>query len=644
MAGLAFEKVTKRFDAMVAVDGLDLEVHDGELLVLLGPSGCGKTTALRMVAGLEDVTEGTIRIGERVVNDIEPKDRDVAMVFQSYALYPHLTVAKNIEFPLRQRHVERSERERKVREAAATLGLGDLLDRRPAQLSGGQRQRVALARAIVRSPLAFLMDEPLSNLDATLRTQTRADIVTLQQKLGTTTLYVTHDQVEAMTMGDRIAVMSAGVLQQVGAPQDIYSTPVNLFVAGFIGNPGMNLVAGAVEQGPTGPAVRVESGSVPLPARFGAPGASGVVVGFRPEAVRIDPAGTLGATVNIVELLGADVHVVCHVDDTRVIVRQDVTQRRPEIGERIKLSVEAEGVHVFDAASGERLRSQGAVTTGTAAPTRVAVPGAPANAFERKRWNDEAWTRAWLKREVITASVLPIFLEHVSVAPGDRVLEVGSGTGNLAIELARRVLPGGSVLGADLSAPLVEVARDKAVRAGLSDVRFSVLDAQTAVFEGAPFDAALSQFGVMFFDDPVAAFTNIARQLSPRARLTFVCWQDLEANPWCVSPLLLRYLGPAPPPPTADGVPPGPFAFGNPDRVRSILRASGFGDIERTPYERTAVVAREVLFDPSLLEPIEPGDRPEANLAVEQRLAPFARSDQELEVPLAFQVFSARRT
>ena len=231
MARLIFEGVTKRFNDVVAVDNLDLEAKDGELLVLLGPSGCGKTTALRMVAGLEDVTSGSIKIGERVVNDVEPKDRDVAMVFQSYALYPHMTVAKNIEFPLRQRKVNKEEREKMVADTAATLGLSALLDRRPAQLSGGQRQRVALARAIVRSPQAFLMDEPLSNLDATLRTQTRADIVTLQERLGTTTLYVTHDQVEAMTMGDRIAVISEGVLQQAGSPKELYELPQNRFVA-----------------------------------------------------------------------------------------------------------------------------------------------------------------------------------------------------------------------------------------------------------------------------------------------------------------------------------------------------------------------------------------------------------------------------
>jgi ABC-type sugar transport system ATPase subunit len=355
MAALSFERVSKRFDDSVAVDNLDLEVHDGELLVLLGPSGCGKTTALRMVAGLEEITSGTIRIGERVVNDVEPKDRDVAMVFQSYALYPHFTVAKNIEFPLRQRNIEKAERTRMVIETAETLGLGALLDRRPGQLSGGQRQRVALARAIVRSPQAFLMDEPLSNLDATLRTQTRADIVTLQDRLGTTTLYVTHDQVEAMTMGDRIAVMSAGELQQVAAPQEIYEAPANTFVAGFIGNPGMNLLAGKLDPTTGARVIRVETGSVAVPARIAANRAVDVVVGCRPEGLAIDPEGSFGATVSIVELLGSEVHVVCRVGETRLVVRQDVTQPRPGLGEQIKLRVDPNAVHVFDGATGARL-------------------------------------------------------------------------------------------------------------------------------------------------------------------------------------------------------------------------------------------------------------------------------------------------
>ena len=250
LAQVSFDGVTKRFGDVTAVDDLTLHVADGELLVLLGSSGCGKTTALRLVAGLEDLNDGTVTIGARVVNDVDPKDRDVAMVFQSYALYPHLTVAKNIEFPLRQRGVDRETRATKVKRASETLGLGALLDRKPVQLSGGQRQRVALARAIVREPLVFLMDEPLSNLDAALRVQTRADIVELQARLATTTLYVTHDQVEAMTMGNRIAVMSDGKLQQVAPPEDLYARPANAFVAHFLGSPGMNLVEGMlVESG-----------------------------------------------------------------------------------------------------------------------------------------------------------------------------------------------------------------------------------------------------------------------------------------------------------------------------------------------------------------------------------------------------------
>jgi multiple sugar transport system ATP-binding protein len=356
MAQVVFNAVTKRYDDVVAVDNLSLKVADGELLVLLGPSGCGKTTALRMVAGLETLSDGAISIGRRVVNDVEPKDRDVAMVFQSYALYPHLTVRRNIEFPLRQRKVDKSERQRLVGEAAETLGLSALLDRKPAQLSGGQRQRVALARSIVRSPQVFLMDEPLSNLDATLRVQTRADIVTLQQRLSTTTLYVTHDQVEAMTMGDRIAVMNKGFLQQVAPPQELYEKPANTFVAGFIGSPGMNLIAGRAE--PDGASVVVGGGSIPIPERLrrAAAAARDVVVGVRPEALTLDPAGSFGATVSIVELLGAEVHVITQVDDgSRVVVRQEVGRPRPRIGDRVRVRTVGDALNLFDAGVGNRI-------------------------------------------------------------------------------------------------------------------------------------------------------------------------------------------------------------------------------------------------------------------------------------------------
>jgi multiple sugar transport system ATP-binding protein len=242
MASVTYDRVTKAFDDAVAVDGLELDIADGEFLVLVGPSGCGKSTALRMLAGLEEITGGEIRIGDRVVNDVAPADRDVAMVFQSYALYPHMTVYDNLAFGLRNQKVPKDEIDRRVREAAQILDMGDLIKRKPKQLSGGQRQRVALGRAIVREPKAFLMDEPLSNLDAALRVQTRAEILKLQQRLGTTTIYVTHDQVEAMTMGDRIAVLRGGVLQQVGTPQELYTGPRNVFVARFIGSPAMNVV------------------------------------------------------------------------------------------------------------------------------------------------------------------------------------------------------------------------------------------------------------------------------------------------------------------------------------------------------------------------------------------------------------------
>ncbi|HEY9556576.1 MAG TPA: ABC transporter ATP-binding protein, partial [Acidimicrobiales bacterium] len=265
MASLSFKSVTKSFGDVVAVDDLSLEVADREFLVLLGPSGCGKSTALRMVAGLDEPTSGAIAIGDRVVNGVEPKDRDIAMVFQSYALYPHKSVRQNIEFPLLPRGVDKAERGRLVAEAAGMLGLSELLDRKPRALSGGQRQRVALARAIVRKASVFLMDEPLSNLDAKLRTQTRAELIELHRRLETTFVYVTHDQIEAMTMATRVAILESGVLQQVGAPQDVYDRPANLFVARFIGGPPMNtLPARVAAAGPEGATVDVAGGTQPV--------------------------------------------------------------------------------------------------------------------------------------------------------------------------------------------------------------------------------------------------------------------------------------------------------------------------------------------------------------------------------------------
>jgi multiple sugar transport system ATP-binding protein len=360
MGRVAFDQVTKRFDDVTAVDDLSLRVFDEEFLVLLGPSGCGKTTALRMLAGLEDPSEGRIVIGERIVNDVAAVDRDVAMVFQSYALYPHMTVARNVEFPLRTRQMARAERQRRVDEAAEILGLQELLGRKPAQLSGGQRQRVALARAIVREPEVFLMDEPLSNLDAKLRVQTRAELVELQRRLATTTVYVTHDQVEAMTMGHRIAILNEGVLQQVGPPQDVYARPANLFVAQFIGNPPMNTLPGTVVSDDEGLAVEVSGGRISLPEATAAAVSQAdgdkVVVGARPEHMRLAPDGQLEATVAVVEALGHEQHVLCRVDDsTMLIVRQPGDAPLVGMGEPVHLAVDVDHLHVFDAATTLRL-------------------------------------------------------------------------------------------------------------------------------------------------------------------------------------------------------------------------------------------------------------------------------------------------
>jgi multiple sugar transport system ATP-binding protein len=360
MAGVTFDQVTKQFGKVVAVRDLTLEIADREFLVLLGPSGCGKSTALRMIAGLEDPTEGTITIGDEVVNDVEPRDRDVAMVFQTYALYPHMTVRRNIEFPLKSRKVPAAERDRLVGDAAETLGLSDLLDRKPAQLSGGQRQRVALARAIVRRPQAFLMDEPLSNLDAKLRVQTRADLIELQNRLQTTVVYVTHDQVEAMTMGHRIAIIADGALQQVGPPQEVYERPANLFVAGFIGTPPMNIIQARVVQERDGLAVSLPGARVPLPEplahAIGMRDLDEVAVGVRPEHLLLADDGFVPATVTVVESLGHERNIACRLDDgTLVITRQDMDAPRPAVGDTVRLTTEPEYLHVFDTSSGERV-------------------------------------------------------------------------------------------------------------------------------------------------------------------------------------------------------------------------------------------------------------------------------------------------
>jgi multiple sugar transport system ATP-binding protein len=363
MARVVFDDVTKRFDGTVAVDRLDLDIADGEFLVLLGPSGCGKSTALRMIAGLDEPSEGEIRIDDQTINHVDPKDRDLAMVFQSYALYPNMSVRKNIAFPLKPRGVPKSEADRLVNEVAEMLGLSALLDRKPRQLSGGQRQRVALARAIVRQPRVFLMDEPLSNLDAKMRMQTRGDLVDLHRRLGTTFVYVTHDQAEAMTMADRVAVLDDGRLQQVGRPQDVYDRPANLFVARFLGSPPMNVLPGMID----GDTLLVGGARLPWPARplereAGAGrGTRRVEVGIRPEHLALErqPGGreavAMAGTVELVESLGHERLVRCAVDGGVVVVRVSGEAPEPAIGDRVSVLVDPARVHLFDPDTTERL-------------------------------------------------------------------------------------------------------------------------------------------------------------------------------------------------------------------------------------------------------------------------------------------------
>lgn len=335
MTTVTFEQVSIRYPGAEdpSVADLDLEIADGEFLVLVGPSGCGKSTTLRALAGLEPVSEGRILIDDRDVTGVEPGERDIAMVFQNYALYPHLSVAKNMGFALKLAKLPKAEINAKVREAAELLGLSELLDRKPKDLSGGQRQRVAMGRAIVRAPKVFLMDEPLSNLDAKLRVQTRAELASLQRRLGTTTVYVTHDQVEAMTMGDRVAVLKDGILQQVAPPRELYDAPVNEFVAGFIGSPAMNLFPG-----------------------------DGVTLGVRPEAMallgeqRQAPAGWVvrDGAVTIIEELGSESYVYADCDGDRLVARI-TDDRRLSPGERVQLAYDPAAAHRFDQTSGLRL-------------------------------------------------------------------------------------------------------------------------------------------------------------------------------------------------------------------------------------------------------------------------------------------------
>jgi len=362
MATVSFRDATRIYPGSdhPAVDKLNLEIGDGEFMVLVGPSGCGKSTSLRMLAGLEEVNAGHIFIGDRDVTDLPPKDRDIAMVFQNYALYPHMTVADNMGFALKMQNVPKAERNERVLEAAKLLGLEDFLTRKPKALSGGQRQRVAMGRAIVRSPQVFLMDEPLSNLDAKLRVSTRTQIAALQTRLGVTTVYVTHDQVEAMTMGDRVAVMKDGILQQVDTPLKLYDQPANLFVAGFIGSPAMNLMAGKVTEG----GVKIGDYLVPVSREVlaKAKGEETLTLGIRPEAFIVSDSG-IGVEVAVVEELGADAFVygtLAGLEDNEKLTAQQIvarisSRRPPARGEVIRLGVDAEHIHVFSNATQERL-------------------------------------------------------------------------------------------------------------------------------------------------------------------------------------------------------------------------------------------------------------------------------------------------
>lgn len=362
MATVTFDKASRVYPgaAKAAVDAIELEIADGEFLVLVGPSGCGKSTTLRMLAGLEEVNDGRILIGDKDVTDVPPKDRDIAMVFQNYALYPHMTVAENMGFALKIAGVGKEERAKRVLEAAKLLDLEPYLNRKPKALSGGQRQRVAMGRAIVRKPQVFLMDEPLSNLDAKLRVQTRTQIASLQRRLGVTTVYVTHDQTEALTMGDRIAVLKDGLLQQVGTPRELYEEPANVFVAGFIGSPAMNLFTADIVEG----GVAFGNSVVPVE-RAALADAKGntVTLGVRPEDLDVDPTGQQGlpVKVDLVEELGADGYLygTANIEGrrTEIVARVD-GRKHPMAGDNVSVIARERHIHVFDPETGERLNHE----------------------------------------------------------------------------------------------------------------------------------------------------------------------------------------------------------------------------------------------------------------------------------------------
>ncbi|WP_102957718.1 ABC transporter ATP-binding protein [Mangrovicella endophytica] len=357
MATLTLDRLRKSYGPIEVIHGLDLTINDGEFISLIGASGCGKSTLLRIIAGLEDITDGEISLNGRVINDVAPKDRDIAMVFQNYALYPHLTVRDNMGFSLRLRDVPKAEIEPAIRQVAALLGLENHLDRYPRQLSGGQRQRVAMGRAIVRKPQVFLFDEPLSNLDAKLRVQMRSEIRSLQKRLGTTSIYVTHDQIEAMTMSDRIVVLNGGRIEQVGAPLDLYDRPANLFVATFIGSPAMNLFDAKLDRSGSAPQLRLGELALAVDAPAALPNGADIVLGIRPEHIAITQAGAPGALpvrVEAIEPTGAELQIYGRFGATPVTA---TLRDRPMLreGDTIGLTFAPAAAHLFDKSTGRRI-------------------------------------------------------------------------------------------------------------------------------------------------------------------------------------------------------------------------------------------------------------------------------------------------